>query len=80
MRKNAKKASITLPADLEASLKRQAQKEHRTLSGIVQEASRYYLTIRAFETAQQKLAFQARRLGITTEEQVDELIHEIRRK
>lgn len=76
----ARKTSITLPASLEEQLKSQADHEHRSLSGIIQEAARYYLNIRNWEYLQKKTATAARRLGIRNEDDVDQLIHKIRRE
>ena len=73
----AKKTSITLPAGLEEELKTQAVTEHRTLSGILQEAARYYLNIRRWKTLQEELAPQARRLGIRNERDVDTIVHQL---
>ena len=75
----AKKASITLPEDLEQALRKRAVVEKRTLSGIIQEASRYYLHIRSYEQVQRKLAVTARQLRIHTEDDVDQMIHAIRK-
>ena len=76
----ARKTSITLPASLEKELRRRARAEHRTLSGIIQEATRSYLRVRQFEAIQQKLAPLARRMGLRTEDDVDRLVHEARRE
>jgi predicted DNA-binding protein len=75
----AKKTSITLPAALEEELKSQADAEHRTLSGILQEAARYYLNIKKWESLQADLAPKARTLGLRNEKDVERLIHGLRR-
>ena len=75
----AKKTSITLPATLEEALRSQAGAEHRTLSGILQEAARYYLNIRRWEALQRDFVPRARRAGIHTEEDVDRMVHRLRR-
>ena len=75
---SAKKASITLPAELDKRLRKLAKKEHRTLSGVVQEAARYYLSVREWEEAQRALAIAGRNLGLRNEEDVDALIHDLR--
>ncbi len=75
-----KKASITLPTELEAGLKQLAKKEHRTFSGILQEAARYYLGVRKLEAIQSKLAGKARKLHLTSEDDIDRLVHELREK
>ncbi|OGQ33489.1 MAG: hypothetical protein A3F16_08835 [Deltaproteobacteria bacterium RIFCSPHIGHO2_12_FULL_43_9] len=74
----AKKASITLPSELEKALKRLAQKEHRTLSGVIQEATRYYMNVRRFEAIQSELAIKALQKGVKSEDDVEKLIHELR--
>lgn len=74
----AKKTSITLPEKLEEELRDQAETEHRTLSGILQEAARYYLNIRKWESLQQELSLKARVMGIKNEDDVDRLVHESR--
>lgn len=75
----ARKTSITLPEGLEEELRSQAGAEHRTLSGVLQEAARFYLNIRRWESLQRELAPQARRKGIRSERDVDRLIHSSRR-
>lgn len=75
----AKKTSITLPPKMEGALRAQAEAEHRTLSGILQEAARFYLQIRKWESFQQDLAPKARRMGVRTEEDVERLVHGFRR-
>ena len=74
----ARKTSITLPEKLEEDLQSWAQLEHRTLSGILQEAARFYLNIKRWEAHQAELAPKARLLGIRTEKDVDRLIHKAR--
>lgn len=75
----AKKTSITLPPALEEELRLQAEAERRTLSGIVQEAARFYLNIKQWEALQQELVPRARRAGIRAEKDVDRLVHGLRR-
>lgn len=74
----AKKASITLPEALESGLKELAVKEKRSLSGILQEAARYYLNVREWEALQRELSLKAARLKIRSEDDVDRMIHELR--
>ncbi len=75
----AKKTSITLPQKLEKELKAFAEAEHRTLSGLLQEAARFYLNIKRWETLQGELAPRARAMGIRSEKDVDRLVHGLRR-
>jgi metal-responsive CopG/Arc/MetJ family transcriptional regulator len=76
----AKKASISLPASLERELKRIAGKEHRTLSGVLQEAARYYISARRFEELQREVSLAAARHGVRSDEELDELVHAARRE
>ncbi len=75
----AKKASITLPEALEEELRAQAEAERRTLSGIVQEAARFYLNIKKWEALQQELMPKGRKMGIRTEADADRLVHGLRK-
>lgn len=75
----AKKASITLPQELERALRQRAKKEQRTISGLVQEATRHYLSIKEFEELQREVALQAARIGLRSEEDVNEAVHAVRR-
>ncbi|MBI2982003.1 MAG: ribbon-helix-helix protein, CopG family [Deltaproteobacteria bacterium] len=75
----ARKTSITLPERLEEELKARAETEHRTLSGLLQEAARFYLQTKKWEALQRELSLKAKAMGIRTEEDVDRLIHQLRR-
>ncbi|MFA4874804.1 MAG: ribbon-helix-helix protein, CopG family [bacterium] len=75
----AKKTSITLPEQLEEELRAQAEAEKRTLSGIVQEAARFYLNIKKWEALQHELVPKARKMGIRSEEDVNRLVHGLRK-
>jgi metal-responsive CopG/Arc/MetJ family transcriptional regulator len=74
----AKKSSISLPAALERELRLAAKREHRTLSGVLQEAARYYLDARRFEELQREVAIAAAKLGVRGEDDVDDLVHRLR--
>jgi CopG family transcriptional regulator / antitoxin EndoAI len=82
----AKTVSITLPPDLLLKAQEIAQREHRTMSELMREALRTYMSERQARTQQswQELLqygqARAKELGITTEEDVDRLIHEYRRE
>ncbi len=76
----AKKASITLPAELENQLQKVAKTEHRTLSGVLQEAARFYLNTKQWEELQKKAVLKTATMGIHSEEDVDKLIHDMRAK
>ncbi len=70
--------SISLPASLNSLLEKQAKKEHRTKSGLMQEAIRYYLEHKQYRALQQQAAARAIQLGLNTEDDVENLIDEIR--
>jgi metal-responsive CopG/Arc/MetJ family transcriptional regulator len=74
----AKKSSISLPAALERELRQVAKREHRTLSGVLQEAARCYLDTRRFEELQREVAIAAAKLGVRSEDEVDDLVHRLR--
>ncbi len=73
-------SSISLPQNLLAEATAFARREKRPRSDVVREALTQYLDAKRWQTLQRYGARMARRLGITTEEQVDDLIHEYRRE
>lgn len=75
----ARKTSITLPEELEGELREQAETERRTLSGLIQEAARFYLNTKKWESLQRELSLKGRAMGIRSEDDVDRLIHQVRR-
>ena len=76
---SAKKASITLPPDLERDLKKLAKAENRTLSGIIQEATRYYLNIRQYEQLQRSAVLRAAEKGVFDEDDLQAVIESYRK-
>jgi len=70
--------SLSLPASLERELIKEAKAEHRTKSGLIQEAIRYYLESKRWKRLQRETAERARQLGIRSEDDVEELIDSIR--
>lgn len=75
----ARKTSITLPEKLEAELMHIAQEEQRSLSGLLQEAARFYIQTRQWEALQREASLKAIRLGLKSEEDINKLIHASRR-
>ena len=71
--------TVSLPPGLVRAAERTAREESRTKSELVREALRMYLEERRWRKLQQKTALQAQALGIRTEEQVDQLVHAIRK-
>jgi metal-responsive CopG/Arc/MetJ family transcriptional regulator len=70
--------SISLPLPLEKELEKEAKAEHRTKSGLIQEAIRYYLENKRWKKLQQDIAHRAARAGVKSEDDVEALIDEIR--
>jgi metal-responsive CopG/Arc/MetJ family transcriptional regulator len=75
---STEKTSITLPEALAKKLRKLAKSEHRSLSGVLQEAARYYLRSRQWETLQEQFSFAAARADIHSEDDVGALITKYR--
>ncbi len=71
-------SSISLPKSLEVEVQKEAKREHRTKSGLIQEAIRFYLENKRWKKLQQEMGLRANRLGITSEDDVERLVDEIR--
>ena len=71
--------TVSLPPNLVREAERTAREENRTKSELVREALRLYLDERRWRKLQRKTALQAQALGIRTEEDVDRLVHEVRK-
>lgn len=70
--------SISLPLSLQKELRHQAKREHRTTSGMIQEAVRFYLESKKWRTLQEEMAYRARQLGILSEEDVEKMVDDLR--
>ncbi len=71
--------TISLPPKLVREAERGAKEENRTKSELVREALRFYLDEQRWRKLQRKTALQAQALGIRTEEDVDRLVHAVRK-
>ncbi len=71
--------TVSLPPKLLREAERTAREEDRTKSELVREALRMYIEERRWRKLQRKTAMQAQALGIKTEEDVDRLIHAVRK-
>ncbi len=71
--------TVSLPPQLEREAERTAREEHRSKSDILREALRFYLEERRWRKLQRQTATRAQALGIRTEDDVDQLIHDIRK-
>ena len=76
--RTTKVLSITLPEPMLERAKQRALKENRTMSELVREALRSYETGRTLAELQVYGQERAREMGITTEDDVDRLLHEYR--
>ncbi len=79
MPRTTKTWTISLPPKLVKEAEQVAKEENRTRSELVREALRRYLEERRWRKLQRASAGKARALGITTEDDVDRLIHDLRR-
>jgi len=71
--------TISLPPTLVREAEQTAKEENRTKSELVREALRLYLKEQQWRKLQRKTALQAQALGIKTEEDVNRIVHEIRK-
>lgn len=71
-------SSISLPAQLAREVERVAKEEHRTKSGFIQEAVRYYLESRRWKKLQRKISKRAREAGIASEDDIEALVDSVR--
>lgn len=70
--------TVSLPPQLEREAERTAKEEQRSKSDILREALRFYLEERRWRTLQRQTATRAQALDIHTEDDVDEIVHELR--
>jgi predicted transcriptional regulator len=78
--RTTKVVSITMPPPLFKAAQALAKQENRTMSELVREALRRYERERFFERARALMKPAADRLGIHNEEDVVELVRQVRRE
>ncbi len=71
--------TVSLPPKLIKEAERVAREEDRTKSELVREALRLYIEERRWRKLQRETAIKAQVLGIKTEEDVDRLVHSVRK-
>lgn len=71
--------TVSLPPKLLREAERTAREEDRTKSELIREALRMYIEERRWRKLQRKTAMQAQALGMKTEEDVDRLVHAVRK-
>ncbi len=74
-----RKWTVSLPLDLAQAAERAARRDGVTRSAFLREALRQFLQERRWRNLQRQTARRAQALGIRTEEDVDRLVHELRR-
>jgi Arc/MetJ-type ribon-helix-helix transcriptional regulator len=83
---DAKTVSVTLPPDLLLKAQEIAEREHRTISELVREAVRRYITptqtaeTQEWSTLLERTRTQGRSLGVATEADVERLSDEYRQE
>jgi Arc/MetJ-type ribon-helix-helix transcriptional regulator len=78
--RTTKVVSITMPPPLFEQAQALAKAENRTMSELVREALRRYECERFFERARVQMKPAADRLGIENEEDIVELVRQVRRE
>jgi len=79
MPRTTKTWTISLPPKLVKEAEQAAKQENRTKSELVREALGRYLEDRRWRKFQKTSAEKIRNLGISTEDDVDRLVHDVRR-
>jgi len=72
--------NISMPQDFFEQAEKLAKEENRTRSELYREAIRQYIETRRWQKVQRETAERARKLGIASEEDVERIIHELRKK
>jgi CopG family transcriptional regulator/antitoxin EndoAI len=80
MMRNTKVVSITLPPPLYEQAQALAKEENRTMSELIREALRRYQRERLWERLQAQMQEAGDRLGIRTEEDIVNLVRQVRRE
>ena len=76
--RTSKTLTISLPPQLARETERTAREEQCTKSELVREALRFYLQERRWKRLQRETAVRAETLGLRTEEDIDQLVHDAR--
>jgi len=71
--------TVSLPPKLLREAERTAREEKRTKSELVREALRFYIEERRWRKLQREVSMRAQALGISSEEDVDRLVHSARK-
>jgi metal-responsive CopG/Arc/MetJ family transcriptional regulator len=77
--RNTSNISITLPKRLIDALNTAQESEMRSCSSIVAEAVAQYCEKKEYSALSADLSARARELGIVSEEDIDRVVHEVKR-
>ena len=72
--------SFTFPKEMVEEIQGLAKEERKTKSQLVRDAVTRYVQEKKWRSLQMKAAFKARALGVSSEQDVDRLVHQYRRK
>lgn len=75
-----KVVNVSMPEEFFKQAEKLAKEENRTRSELYREAIRQYIETRRWQKLQRESAERARKLGITSEEDVERVISEVRKK
>ena len=70
--------SFTFPSEMVKEIKGLAKKERKTRSQLARDALLQYMQTKKWHDIQRKMAIRARTLGITSEADVERIVHEYR--
>lgn len=73
-------STISIPKDMDLKIRELASERGQTKNGLIQEALRYYLARLELEDVERKMQAKARALGITSDDDVVDMIHQARKK
>lgn len=72
--------NISMPEEFFKQAEKLAKEEKRTRSELYREALRQYIETRRWQKLQRETSTRAKKLGITSEEDVNRIISEVRQK
>ncbi len=79
MRRSAPSLTVSLPPDLLREAEQVAREENRSKSELVRDALQLYIEERRWRKVQREISARAQAVGIRSENDVDTLIHSMRK-
>jgi len=71
--------TISLPRSLDQEVLYFCKEEHRTRSGLIQEAIRHYIELKKWRKLQGDISKRARKLGLNSDDDIEKLVDELRK-